>query len=188
MTWCAWVTGLPGAGKSAVVDHIRRLLAERGVRPELLRLDDIRRRVAPDPEYTAEERERVYGALAAMAIASVVSGRPVVVDATAHRRAWRASVEDDVDRYIEVFVDAPLEVCMAREAARPGGKVMADIYRKALERRDRGVEHEGLGEVVGIDVTYERSPDAFVLDAVGHGPEENARSVVEELDRRGWLG
>ena len=186
MTWCVWFTGLPGSGKSTIVDQFMRLLAERAIVARLLRLDDIRRRIVGHPEYTAEERDRVYAALAAMAAEAAASGH-VVVDATAHRRAWRDSVERAVPRYLEVLVDAPLEVCMAREAERPGGKVMAGIYRKALERRDRGLAHDGLGEVVGVDVPYERSPRAFVLDSVGRGPAENAWLVADELARRGWM-
>lgn len=187
MTWCVWITGLPGSGKSTIADRLLEMLRRQGARPCLLRLDDIRREIVPEPRYTEDERDIVYRALALMARILAGEGVPVVVDATAHRRRWREMVAVAIPRFLEVRVDCPLEVCMRREASRPEGAVMADLYRRAIERRDGLADHPGLGEVIGVDVPYEPSPDAFAIDAVGRSPAESARSILEEMRRRGWL-
>ena len=184
MAWCVWITGLPGSGKSTIADSLLRVLP---AETRLLRLDEIRKRIVPEPEYTSEERERVYRTLGDMAVDVVEIGMPVLVDATAHEARWRARVRDAVPDYLEVRVDCPLDECVRREAARPEGKVMADIYRKALERRDSGIEHEDLGEVIGIDVQYEEWDGAFHVDSVQRSPGENALRILTEMRVRRFL-
>ena len=72
-----------------------------------------------------------------------------------------------------------LEEAMRREAGRPEGLVMADLYAKALKRRRTGEQFEGLGEVIGVDVEFEVDPGAeFIIDnttpAQGRDPEKDA--------------
>lgn len=184
MAWCVWITGLPGSGKSTIADSLLSVLPPE---TKLLRLDDIRKQMIPEPEYTPEEREKVYRIVGDMAMDLIVMDMSVIVDATAHKLKWRSRVLHAVPQYLEVRVDCPIEECMRREAARPEGKVMADIYRKAIERRDEGVKHEGLGEVIGVDVKYEEWDGAFHVDAVERPPDENAIRVLTEMRVRKFL-
>jgi adenylylsulfate kinase len=153
-------------------------------RPRLLRLDDIRKQIAPEPRYTSEERETVYAVLADTAHDLVESGTSVIVDATAHEARWRQRARDAIPDYLEVRIDCPLEECIRREGSRPEGRVMADIYRRALQRKETGADHPGLGEVIGVDVQYEGSEDAFHADSVANTPEENAAMILAEMRAR----
>ena len=89
MSWAVWITGVPGCGKSTVARAVASRLAEQGVPVRLLELDAIRKVLTPHPSYSDAEREVVYRSLVFMAGALTEAGVPVIIAATAHRRAWR---------------------------------------------------------------------------------------------------
>ena len=152
MSWAIWVTGLPGSGKSTVAQAAAARLAERGEPVVVLELDRIRRVLTPAPTYSEAEREIVYRALVFMAVALTEAGVPVVIDATAHRRAWRDLARASIARFAEVQLDCPLEVAQARERTRTTGAAPMGIYA--------GTGRAG-ATVPGVNVPYERadSPD-----------------------------
>ena len=86
----------------------------------------------------------------------------------------------------EVFVRCPLETTMRREGKRPRGHVMADLYKKALERRQDETHIEGLGQVVGVDTPFEENPTAeCVIDSDRLTVEQGRDRVVHFLSN--WL-
>ncbi|WP_029893741.1 adenylyl-sulfate kinase [Desulfohalovibrio reitneri] len=164
--WAAWFTGLPGCGKSSAAGAVAQALRKRGMDVAYLAMDEKRKQYVPNPKYTEEERERAYAMFVDEAAFLVRGGKGVVVDATAHRRAWRDRARRVIPVFCEVQLRCSLETAMERESARPEGKVMADLYAKALERKRTGREVEGLGPVPGVDEPYEENPDAeLVIDA-----------------------
>ena len=82
-----WLTGLPGSGKSTVAEAVRNR------RPDtvILRMDELRKIVTPQPAYSDAERELVYRSL--VYAAKIVSelGRNVIIDATGNRTRNAAS-------------------------------------------------------------------------------------------------
>ncbi len=146
MSWAIWITGPPASGKSSIARAVEAQLRARGQPVRRLELDEVRRCLTPAPRYTDAEREIVYRALGYMAALLVEAGRPVLIDATAHRRAWRDLVRETVPRFAEVQLACPLEICRERERARVPGHAPRDIYAKA-----------GLpgATVPGVDVPYE---------------------------------
>lgn len=160
-----WFTGLPGCGKSAVARAVAQALAERGEEAVHLELDALRKDWFPEPDYSDAEREAAYARFVDEAATRAAAGELVLMDATAMRRRWRDAARQRMERFTEIYLDCPLETAMAREAARPEGKVMADLYEKALLRRATGQAVEGLGPVPGVDVPYEPSEPEITLDA-----------------------
>ena len=67
---------------------------------------------------------------------------------------------------------------MYREANRPEGLVMADLYKKALERKQTGIQIEGLGQVVGVDTPFEENPMAECVIESGEMRIEEGRDHV----------
>lgn len=177
MTGAVWFTGLPGAGKSTIVRAVADELADRDVPCEVLSMDDVRDLLTPDPAYTEEEREQAYRGLVGIA-ERLARHCVVLVDATAHRRAWRDALRGRVDRFVEVHVDCPLEVAMEREAAREDHPAVADLYERALERHRGEADHPDLGDVIGLDVPYEAPEDPEVRIRSDETPPERAASEV----------
>lgn len=178
MAWAIWITGLPGSGKSTIARRVADELAAEGVAVKVLELDEIRKVLTPEPTYTDAEREVVYRALVYMAKLLTEAGVPVLIDATAHRRAWRDLARRLIPAFAEVRLVCPLEVCAERERSRRGGYAPRDIYARAGRPG---------ATVPGVDLPYEASPGAeLVLDTYGRGVDAVVREVVElarRLDR-----
>lgn len=146
MSWAIWITGPPASGKSAIARAVEAELQARGQPVKRLELDEVRESITPVPRYSDAERDVVYRALGYMAALLVEAGRPVLIDATAHRRIWRDLVREAIPRFAEVQLVCPLEICRERERTRAPGHAPRDIYRKG-----------GLpgATVPGVDVPYE---------------------------------
>jgi len=100
-------------------------------------------------------------------------GISVIFDATANRRAYRERARQQIPRFIEVFVDCPLEVCIRRD---PKG-----IYRKAQQGE---AQH-----VPGVQTRYEPPLNpAIVIRGDQDDSDDAAHRIVELLRSRGDIG
>lgn len=164
-----WITGIPGSGKSALADE----LALRMGGAEVLRMDELRRIATPNPTYSEEERDILYGSLVYTAVRIAQAGMDVIIDATANRRRWRELARKLVPGFVEVYLRCPLDKAAEREAARTDSKgAPRDIYKKAASG----------APVPGVGVEYEEPLDAeVVLDSDSMGIEEEARAVMSAL-------
>jgi adenylylsulfate kinase len=155
MSWAMWVTGRPGSGKSTLAQAAAARLSDLGELVTVLELDRIRRVITPSPTYSDREREVVYRSLVFMAVALTTADVPVIIDATAHRRAWRDLARASIGHFAEIQVDCPVELAEAREQTRTPGAAPRGIYAAAARPGAR---------VPGVNVPYERaeSPELVV--------------------------
>ncbi|EPR37034.1 adenylylsulfate kinase [Desulfovibrio sp. X2] len=164
--WAVWITGLPGSGKSTVARAVVEGLTRRGFAAVRLSMDERRKQYFPNPDYSAEEREKAYAMFVDEAAFMVRSGKGVVMDGTAPRLEMRRRARRLIPRFAEIFLRCPVGTAMRREAARPEGLVMAGLYEKALRRQKTGEQVAGLGLVPGVDVPFEEDRKAeCVIDA-----------------------
>ena len=88
----------------------------------------------------------------------------------AERRLVRDLVE--VGEFIEIFVDTPIETCIARD---PKG-----LYKKALAGQ--------IKNFTGVDQVYERPQTPEITIAANcPGPEQAADQIIAHLDARGFF-
>jgi sulfate adenylyltransferase len=171
---CVWFTGLSGAGKSTTAEILVALLLEHGRQSTLLDGDVVRTHLSKGLGFSKEDRDANILRIGFVASEVVRHGGVAVCAAVSPYRAARDSVREmaGADRFIEVFVDTPLEVCESRD--------VKGMYTQAR----RGV----IKGFTGIDDPYE-APDApeIVLDTVGVSGEENARRIVAMLRERGFV-
>ncbi|MBV9115613.1 MAG: adenylyl-sulfate kinase, partial [Hyphomicrobiales bacterium] len=170
-----WFTGLSGAGKSTIANALEARLNAIGVHTLLLDGDNVRGRLNKDLGFTDVDRVeniRRVGEVARL----MLEGGLIVLCAfispfMAERRLVREMVEEG--EFLEVFVDAPLELCIARD---PKG-----LYRRALAGEIRNF--------TGIDQIYEppTAPE-LVLHSGSGTAGELADLVVGELKRRRIIG
>jgi adenylylsulfate kinase len=170
--FAVWITGLPASGKSTVTAALQKELALRGLKVSVLESDALRKILTPRPRYDEEERNVFYGALAHVGQLLTEHGVSVIFDATANRRAYRDRARHAIARFLEVFVDCPLDVCMSRD---PKG-----IYRRGREGSAAGVP--------GMDAVYEppEAPDVTVRGDA-EDPAGAARRIVDKLIETGYV-
>ncbi|MEW6245112.1 MAG: adenylyl-sulfate kinase [Nitrospirota bacterium] len=167
--FAVWITGLPASGKSTIVAALRPKLEALGLRVDVLESDEVRRVLTPEPTYSPEERDLFYRALAFTGSRLVEHGVTVIFDATAGRRAYRDSARGLIPRFLEIAVECPLEVCMARDKK--------GTYRKG----QRGES----ATVPGLQVPYEEplKPD-LRIDTTKATPAEAAERVLTIVKQR----
>ena len=163
-----WFTGLSGAGKSTIADRLEQNLAAAGRHTYLLDGDNVRHGLSRDLGFTDPDRVENIRRVAEAARLMLDAGLIVIVSLISPFRSERAMARSMVSRgeFIEVFVDAPLEVCEERD---PKG-----LYRKARAGK--------LPNFTGIDSAYEppNSPE-IILKSAEHSPDELVEQVVRYL-------
>ena len=168
-----WLTGLSGAGKSTLARVVEGELFARGMQVSVLDGDNLRRGLNSDLGFAPADRVENIRRAAEVARLLAEAGTIVIVALISPYRADRAharrtALEGGCD-FIEVHVDAPLEVCEQRDP-------------KALYRKARA----GLiKEFTGIDAPYETPEDAeVVVHTHQAGVSESADTLVAFLLER----
>lgn len=136
-----WLTGLSAAGKSTIVDGLNPVLQARGLRTCILDGDSLRAGLCRDLGFSAQDRDENVRRIAEVAALMADTGLTVMVALISPTRAARHYARSIIgnERFVEVFVDAPLAVAEARD---PKG-----LYRRARQGEIRGF--------TGIDSAYE---------------------------------
>ena len=166
-----WLTGLSGAGKSTTANAVEQRLHALGRHSYILDGDNLRHGLTRDLGFTPADRVENVRRIAEVAKLFVDAGLIVLVSVISpfrdEREMARRMMADG--EFIEIFVDAPLEVCERRD---PKG-----LYRKARA-----------GEIknfTGIDSPYEppERPD-IVLKTAERSVDELADQVIAYLRSR----
>jgi bifunctional enzyme CysN/CysC len=171
-----WFTGLPGAGKSTVAAAVEERLIEAGQPAFLLDGDNLRHGLNGDLGFDEHARTENVRRTAHVARLLTESGTIALVSLVspyaADRDAAAALHSADGLNFIEIFVDAPLELCEKRDP-------------KGLYARARAGELEGL---TGVGAPYERpsAPD-LVLGSLKESVGEEVSRVIDLLTARGLL-
>jgi len=154
------------------VAALKTELAKRGVDAAVLESDVLREILTPHPRYDEQEREVFYRQMTYIGALLSDHGVPVIFDATANQRCYRDEARGRFSQFLEVYVDCPLEVCMARD---PKG-----IYRKGREGTS--------GAVPGLQAIYEppESPDVVVRGNC-EPPKDAVQRVIAKLIEQGYL-
>ena len=145
-----WFTGLSGAGKSTIAQALERELFARGMQTYVLDGDNIRHGLNSNLGFSPEDRveniRRVSEVAKLMADSGVVAITAFISPYRMDRRRAREIVLEGNAEFVEVFVDAPLAVCEARDPK--------NLYKKARAGEIR--------EFTGIDAPYEPPEDAEI--------------------------
>ena len=170
-----WFTGLSGAGKSTIANLVEKKLTLAGRHTYLLDGDNIRHGLNRDLGFTDADRVENIRRVAETARLFVDAGLIVLVSFISPFRSERRMAREMVGdgEFLEIHVDAPLEVAEARD--------VKGLYAKA---RAGEIQH-----FTGIDSPYEPplEPD-LRLDTTSADPEELADRIVARLAAGGYLG
>lgn len=172
--FCIWFTGLSGSGKSTTAQALISYLLERGRQVTILDGDVVRTHLSKGLGFSREDRDTNILRIGFVASEIVRHNGSVICAAISPYRATRNEVRSMVgkDRFVEVFVDTPIEVCEERD--------VKGLYARARRGQITGV--------TGVDDPYEAPVDPEItLDTVNNSPEANAARIIAFLEEKGFL-
>jgi adenylylsulfate kinase len=167
-----WFTGLSGAGKTTISEIVEHELRERERQVEVLDGDIVRTNLSKGLTFSREDRNINVLRIGFVANLLTRNGVGVIVSAISPYKEARDQVRRRIVDFVEVFVDAPLEVCAERD--------VKGLYKKAFAGE--------IEQFTGVSDPYEppNAPD-LVLKTDEESPAESARKVIEKLEFFGYL-
>jgi len=165
-----WLTGLSGSGKSTIASAVHHALFDRGMQTTLLDGDNLRHGLCADLSFSEADRteniRRAAHVARLFAEAGMVTLTSFISPYRADRDSARAVVEAGGIPFLEVFVDASVETCEARDP-------------KGLYRRARAGE---IKQFTGIDSPYEPPPSPDIhLKTESSSPQETTDQLLEAV-------
>lgn len=168
-----WITGLPRAGKSSLAYELEQRLFDSQRFAQVLDGEILRTGLNRDLGFSGADRWENQRRAAELAALNLTMGVSTVVALVSPLEFERQQAREIVgEDFIEVFCDAPLEVCEERD-------------NDGLYARARAGE---IGNVTGIDAPYEAptAPD-LCLDTHSDTVEQNVQKVIDHLKQHGFL-
>ena len=159
-----WFTGLSGAGKTTLNDAVRQGLEAKGYAVESLDGDVLRHNLWKDLGFSKPDRDENIRRIGYVANLLSRNGIIVLVSAISPYRDARDEVRSRIGDFIEVYVNAPLDVCEQRD-------------RKGLYRKARTGELVGF---TGVDDPYEAPLDPEIEC---HTDRETVSESVDKIMR-----
>ena len=151
-----WLTGLSGAGKTTITEALQKKLTDGGYSLEVLDGDVVRTNLTKGLGFSKEDRDTNIRRIGFVSHLLTRHGVIVLVSAISPYRAIREEVKQTIGDFLEVFVNAPLNVCEGRD--------VKGLYAKARSGEIKGF--------TGIDDPYEPPTN----------PDVECRTDLEELD------
>lgn len=163
-----WFTGMSGSGKSTIADRLEQKLVERGYFTYLLDGDNVRHGLNKDLGFADQDRVENIRRVAEVGKLMVDAGLLVMACFISPFKAERAMARSlfKKDEFIEIFVDASLDICEARD---PKG-----LYKKARSGQ--------LKNFTGIDSAYEIPQNSEIhLNTENSNVNSLVSSILETL-------
>lgn len=167
-----WMTGLSGAGKTTIALLLVEELKARGLKVERLDGDVVRESLTRDLGFTKEDRDKNIRRVSFVAKLLSRNGVACICSFISPYQAARDRVREETTNFIEVFVDAPLDVVVERD--------VKGLYEKAMA-----------GEIpnfTGISDPFEApaKPEVHVRTD-RQTPAESAQTIVKHLEEQGLI-
>jgi len=167
-----WMTGLSGAGKTTIAVALERELRARGVRVERLDGDTVREGLTRDLGFSKADRDKNIERVTFVAKLLSRNGVGVLASFISPYREARQKVREESTNFIEVFVNAPLQVCADRD--------VKGMYAKAFAGE--------IKEFTGVSDPYEEPQNAeIVIHTDQESVEDSVGHILGYLENRGLI-
>ena len=163
-----WFTGLPCSGKSTLARLIAVELERRGHGTEILDGDVVRTHLTKGLGFSKADRDENIRRIGFVCKLLSKHGAVAIAAAISPYRNVREEIRSTINNFVEVYVKAPLEICVTRD--------VKGMYRKALA-----------GEIknfTGVDDPYEPplAPEA-VVETAKETPEDSTARILRRLEQ-----
>jgi adenylylsulfate kinase len=167
-----WFTGIPCCGKTTIADQVATLLKKKDYMVERLDGDVVRQGLTSDLGFSKKDRDE--NIRRATFLAKMLTRNNVVVLATfvSPYREQRRNARKEIERFVEVYVRCPVEICMKRD--------VKGMYRKALEGK---IKH-----FTGVDDPYEEPEHPeLIINTDTESVEESVKKVMHTIEELGYI-
>lgn len=166
------MTGLSGAGKTTIAKIVEAELKKRGLKIERLDGDVVRQSLTRDLGFSKEDRDKNIERVTFVAKLLSRNGVGVLACFISPYQAVRDRVRTETTNFIEVFIDAPLDVCIQRD--------VKGMYAKAIAGE--------IANFTGVSDPYEPplNPE-IALHTDRETAEESAAHIIEHLEKNGFI-
>lgn len=167
-----WFTGLSGSGKTTIAKAVVHELRVRHCKVEMLDGDIVRTNLSKGLSFSKEDRDINVRRIGFVANLLSRNGVVSITAAISPYRAIREEIREMTENFMEVYVNAPLEICESRD--------VKGLYAQA---RSGAIKH-----FTGIDDPYEEplNPEVVCYTAQ-ESIEESVSKVIAELERLGYV-
>lgn len=167
-----WFTGLPSSGKSTLAKVLRDEIEKKNRHVEILDGDEVRLRLSKGLGFSKEDRDENIRRISYVAKIITRCGAVAITCAISPYKSIRQEARQEIQDFIEVFVDCELEQCIKRD--------LKGLYKKALS-----------GEIknfTGISDPYEK-PDSpeITVNTSSETIEQSLKKIVSGLTKLGYL-
>jgi sulfate adenylyltransferase len=172
--FCVWFTGLSGAGKTTTADLLAVKLLEAGRRVTVLDGDVVRTHLSKGLGFGKDDRDTNVRRIGFVASEIVRHGGACICAAVSPYRSTRNECRAMIGqgRFLEVFVDTPIEVCEQRDTK--------GMYALAREGK--------IKNFTGVDDVYEPPIDPeLAIQTTELSAEENAARILSRLIEQGFI-
>ena len=168
-----WLTGLSGAGKSTITEHLVPMLKARGKKVEVLDGDVVRTNLSKGLGFSKEDRDTNIRRIGFVCNLLTRNGVVAIAAAISPYKAVRQEVREMIGDFVEVYVKASLETCIQRD--------VKGLYKKALAGE--------IKQFTGVSDPYEPPENPEVIcDTERETPQESAAKIVAYLEEAGYVG
>jgi len=161
-----WFTGLPCSGKTTIAKELHKTLRSRGYKVEHFDGDNLRNTLNKDLGFSKEDRDENIRRV--IYLCKLLNKHNIIVLSSfiSPYRKIRNNARKEIDNFVEVFVDCPIDVCIKRDTK--------GMYKKAMN-----------GEITnftGIDAPYEepKNPD-LVLKTNECSIDECVKKILDKI-------
>ncbi len=167
-----WFTGLPSSGKSTLARRVEEILLERGMNVEVLDGDEVRENLSKGLGFSKEDRDTNIRRIGFVAKLLARNGVVAITAAISPYRDVRDEMRRAIGRFVEVYVECPIDVLKERD--------VKGLYKKALAGE---IKH-----FTGVDDPYEPplKPEV-VVHSDREGVDESVARIVGTLEVLGYI-
>ena len=164
--FAVWFTGLPCCGKTTIADQVAIVLKKKDYAVERLDGDIIRQGLTNDLGFSKKDRDENIRRVTF--VAKMLTRNNVIVLATfvSPYREQRRNARKEIERFVEVYVRCPVEICMKRD--------VKGMYQRALEGK---IKH-----FTGVDDPYEEPEHPeLIVNTDKETVEDSINKVLDTL-------